>query len=172
MNYSLIIKYVAVGILTMGLGLSNAWAMTQDEAKALVQQHAAAKHLKAADVSEALTTLKNLIEKNVPVEHAYDVVNTCVEQGIRGKELAEIAKSLEREVAKGVPSDKAAEHARARIQERVQSSHREHGLRDEIASPSKGGAGAGSGSGAGFGGGSPMGGAGQGSGAGSGYGGR
>lgn len=83
---------VVVSLLAFG-GIAN--AITIDEAKAKVEKEATERNLTSADRSEAVTTLQGLVEKGVPVEHAYNVVDASINQGIKGKELAEIAKSIE-----------------------------------------------------------------------------
>ena len=83
---------VVISLLAFG-GIAN--AITIDEAKAKVEKEATERNLTSADRSEAVTTLQGLVEKGVPVEHAYNVVDASINQGIKGKELAEIAKSIE-----------------------------------------------------------------------------
>ena len=170
MNHS--IKAVNAGILALALGISNAWAMSQDEAKTQLRQDAVKQGFAAKDVSQALATLNDLIQKGVPVDQAYKVVDACVDQGIRGKDLADVAKTMTRDLAKGIPADKATEHAMARIQEHASASaDTRNNMREETASPARGemgqsGSGSGSGMGSGFGGGDMTGGAGAGSGSG------
>lgn len=83
---------VVISVLAFG-GIAN--AITIDEAKAKVEKQATDKKLTVSEKAESVTVLGNLVEKGVPVEHAYNVVEACISQGIRGKELAEIAKSIE-----------------------------------------------------------------------------
>lgn len=40
-------------------------------------------------------TLQGLVDKGVPVEHAHRVVEASINQGIKGKDLAEVARSVE-----------------------------------------------------------------------------
>ena len=88
-----ILSVTIVAILLTFGGVAN--AVTLDEAKAEVEKQATERNLTSADKSQAVTTLQGLVEKGVPVDHAYSVVETCIDQGIKGKELAEIAKSIE-----------------------------------------------------------------------------
>ena len=168
MNHS--IKAVNAGILALALGISNAWAMSQDEAKTQLRQDAVKQGFAAKDVSHAVATLNDLIQKGVPVDQAYKVVDACVDQGIRGKDLAEVAKTMTHDLAQGIPADKATEHAMARIQEHARvSGDTRNNMREEAASPARGEmgqSGSGSGMGSGFGGGDMTGGAGAGSGSG------
>ncbi|MDI6727327.1 MAG: hypothetical protein QMD44_00205 [Thermodesulfovibrionales bacterium] len=107
---------VVVSLLTFG-GIAN--AITLDEAKAKVEKQATERNLTSADRSEAVTTLQGLVEKGVPVEHAYNVVDACINQGIKGKELAEIAKSIES--AKPEARDEAASVATHAIQKKYKA---------------------------------------------------
>ena len=83
---------VVVSLLAFG-GIAN--AITLDEAKAQVEKQATEKKLTAKERAEAVKVLKGLVEKGVPVEHASKVVDACIDKGIRGKELSNIAKSIE-----------------------------------------------------------------------------
>ncbi len=80
------------GILLFGV---SAFALTMDEAKANIDKQATEKKLGAKDHSQAVTTLQGLVDKGVPVEHAYRVVDASINQGIKGKDLAKIASSIE-----------------------------------------------------------------------------
>jgi hypothetical protein len=73
----------------------SAFALTMDEAKANIDKQAMDKKLGAKDHSQAVTTLQGLVDKGVPVEHAYRVVEASINQGMKGKDLAEVAKSIE-----------------------------------------------------------------------------
>jgi FKBP-type peptidyl-prolyl cis-trans isomerase len=73
----------------------SAFALTMDEAKANIDKQATEKKLGAKDHSQAVTTLQGLVDKGVPVEHAYRVVDASINQGIKGKDLAKIASSIE-----------------------------------------------------------------------------
>lgn len=73
----------------------TAFASTLDEAKTNIDKQATEKMLGAKDHSQAVATLQGLVDKGVPVEHAYSVVEASINQGIKGKELAAIAKSIE-----------------------------------------------------------------------------
>ncbi len=83
---------IVASLLAFG-GIAN--AITFDEAKAQVEKQATEKRLTARERTEAVTVLQNLVEKGVPVEHASRVVDACMDKGIRGKELASIARSIE-----------------------------------------------------------------------------
>jgi hypothetical protein len=72
-----------------------AFALTLDEAKANIDKQATEKKLDAKDHSQATATLQGLVDKGVPVEHASRVVETSINQGMKGKDLAEVAKSIE-----------------------------------------------------------------------------
>ena len=76
---------VTGSILLFGV---SAFALTMDEAKANIDKQATEKKLGAKDHSQAVTTLQGLVDKGVPVEHAYRVVDASINQGIKGKELA------------------------------------------------------------------------------------
>jgi hypothetical protein len=83
---------VTGSILLFGV---SAFALTMDEAKANIDKQATEKKLGAKDHSRAVTTLQGLVDKGVPVEHAYRVVDASINQGIKGKDLANIATSIE-----------------------------------------------------------------------------
>jgi hypothetical protein len=72
-----------------------AFALTLDEAKANVDKQATENKLGANDHSQAVATLQGLVDKGVPVEHAYRVVEASINQGMKGKDLAAVAKSIE-----------------------------------------------------------------------------
>jgi hypothetical protein len=84
---------VTGSILLFGV---SAFALTMDEAKANIDKQATEKKLGAKDHSRAVTTLQGLVDKGVPVEHAYRVVEASINQGIKCKDLAKIATSIER----------------------------------------------------------------------------
>jgi hypothetical protein len=73
----------------------SAFALTMDEAKTNINRQATEKKLGARDHSQAVGVLQGLVDKGVPVEHAYAVVEASINQGIKGKDLAAIARSLE-----------------------------------------------------------------------------
>jgi hypothetical protein len=107
---------------TLALGLvlsltSLAWAMPPEEAKTRIPAHAADQGMQAGDATRAVTTLEQLIERGVPVEHAHAVVAAAIDQGIRGTDLAEIARTMEREQQGGAGPAEAADRALARIAE-------------------------------------------------------
>jgi len=87
-----IITFMAGAMLLAG---GSVFAFTLDEAKANIDKQATEKKLGAADHSQATAVLQDLVNKGVPVEHAYNVVNASINEGIKGKDLAEIAKSIE-----------------------------------------------------------------------------
>ena len=71
------------------------FALTLDEAKANIDKQATEKKLDASDRSRATATLQDLVDKGVPVEHASRVVEASINQGMKGKDLAAVAKSIE-----------------------------------------------------------------------------
>jgi len=79
-------------ILLVGM---TAFALTVDEAKANIDRHATEKKLNAQDHSQAVKTLQGLVDKGVPVDHAYRVVEASINQGMKGQDLAEVARSIE-----------------------------------------------------------------------------
>lgn len=83
---------VAGSILMFG---AAAIALTLDEAKVNIDKQATEKKFEAKDRSQAVATLQGLVDKGVPVEHAYRVVEASINQGMKGKDLAEVAKSIE-----------------------------------------------------------------------------
>jgi len=83
---------VTGSILLFGV---SAFALTMDEAKANIDKQATEKNLGAKDRSQAVTTLQGLADKGVPVEHAYRVVEASINQGMKGKDLAKVANSIE-----------------------------------------------------------------------------
>jgi len=83
---------VTGSILLFGV---SAFALTMDEAKANIDKQATEKKLGAKDHSQAVTTLQGLVDKGIPVDHAYRVVEASINQGMKGKDLAEVAKSIE-----------------------------------------------------------------------------
>lgn len=101
------------------LGAAGAWAMPPQEAKTRLEQHATHRGLQASEVSQAVDTLERLLGKGVPVDHAYRVVKAAIDDGIRGTDLAEIARAMEREQARGVPPAEAADRALAQIRARA-----------------------------------------------------
>ncbi|MCL5236371.1 MAG: hypothetical protein M1353_00795 [Nitrospirae bacterium] len=70
-------------------------ATTLDEAEAQVEKQATEKRLTVKEKTEAITVLQNLVAKDVPVGHAYRVVEAGIDQGIKSKALAGIARSIE-----------------------------------------------------------------------------
>jgi len=106
----LLITIVAVSTLIFG---TTAFALTLDEAKANIDKQATEKKLDARDHSQATATLHSLVEKGVPVEHAYRVVEASMDQGMKGKDLAAVARSIE---AAGGAKKEAAEVAAQAIQ--------------------------------------------------------
>ena len=58
-----------------------------------------------------METLQKLVQNGVPVEHAYRVVEASINQGIKGQELAEIARTMEKNTKGGMASQKAADKA-------------------------------------------------------------
>ena len=88
----LLMIIVTGSILMFG---TTAFALTLDEAKANIDKQATEKKLDAKDHSQATATLQGLVDKGVPVEHAYRVVDAVINQGMKGKDLAEVATSIE-----------------------------------------------------------------------------
>jgi hypothetical protein len=88
-----LLNIIMMGSILM-FGVS-AFAFTMDEAKANIDKQATEKNLGAKDHSQAVTTLQGLVDKGVPVEHAYRVVEASINQGMKGKDLAKVAKSIE-----------------------------------------------------------------------------
>jgi len=88
----LLTAVVTGSILMFGL---TALALTMDEAKMNIDKQATEKKLGAKDHSQAVGTLQGLVDKGIPVEHAYAVVEASINQGVKGKDLAAIAKSIE-----------------------------------------------------------------------------
>lgn len=101
---NLLMTIMMGGILMFG---TAAFALTLNEAKANVDKQATEKKLGANDHSQAVATLQGLVDKGVPVEHAYRVVEASNNQGIKGKDLAEVAKSIEA-VGPGARKDAAS----------------------------------------------------------------
>lgn len=157
------IQAMGVGILTLGLGLSSAFAMSEDEARAAVSEHAKAGKWEDKYRTEAVNTLNKLIQDGVPVDKAYDVVNACIDKGIRGSDLAQVAKDIDIRMDKGVSAEAAVKDAMSRIEQYATHDRRDQ-ARDAAREQTHDHGGMGSGYGAGAGG-SEMGG-----GAGSGYG--
>jgi len=88
----LLTAIITGSILMIG---TTAFALTLDEAKANVDKQATEKKLNAKDHSQATATLQGLVDKGVPVQHASRVVEASINQGVKGKDLAEVAKSIE-----------------------------------------------------------------------------
>jgi hypothetical protein len=83
---------VTGSILLVGM---TAFALTVDEAKNNIDRQATEKKLNAQDRSQAVKTLQGLVDKGLPVDHAYRVVEASINQGMKGKDLAEVARSIE-----------------------------------------------------------------------------
>ena len=173
-------QMTGVGILTLGLGLSSAFAMTEDEARLAVGEHAKASKWEDKYRTEAVNTLNKLMQDGVPVDKAYAVVNACIDKGIRGSDLAKIAKDIDTRMDKGVSAETAVKDAMSRIEQRATRDGRDQArdakreTRDTAREHARdharehGGSGYGSGVGARVGAGGEMGGAGAGGGAGTG----
>lgn len=111
MNMNKVLMTIVAGsILLFG---TTSFALTLDEARANIDKQAMAKKLDAKDHSQATAMLQTLVEKGVPVEHAYRVVDAAINQGIKGKDLAEVARSIE---AAGGAKKEAAEVAAQAMQ--------------------------------------------------------
>lgn len=173
------IQMTGAGILMLGLGLSSAFAMTEVEARAAVSEHAKASKWEDKHRTEAVNTLNKLMQDGVPVDKAYDVVNACIDKGIRGADLAKIAKDIDTRMDKGASAETAVKEAMSRIElsttrdGRDQAKDAKRDTRDTAREHARdhardqGGSGYGAGTGAGAGG--EMGGAGTGGGAGMGH---
>jgi hypothetical protein len=83
---------VTGSILLFGM---TAFALTENEAKTSIDRHATEKKLNVQDHSQAVNTLQGLVDKGVPVDHAYRVVEASINQGMKGQDLAEVARSIE-----------------------------------------------------------------------------
>jgi hypothetical protein len=88
----LVTTIVTGSILLVGM---TAFALTVDEAKTNIDRQATEKKLNAQDHSHAVKTLQSLVDKGLPVDHAYRVVEASINQGMKGKDLAEVARSIE-----------------------------------------------------------------------------
>ena len=99
---------LGAGVLALSMGLATAWAQTQDEARVEIQKHADEKRLNAEDRTAAVETLNALVQKGVPVERAYEVVEAAINKDIKGPELADIAKYIQDRRDEGVTADAAA----------------------------------------------------------------
>ena len=164
-------QMTGVGILTLGLGLSSAFAMTEDEARLAVGEHAKASKWEDKYRTEAVNTLNKLMQDGVPVDKAYDVVKACIDAGIRGPDLAKIAKDIDTRMDKGVSAETAVKEAMSRIEQRATRDGRDQAKdakRDTAREHAREHGGSGHGSGSGVGAGGEMGGAGAGGGAGTG----
>lgn len=113
------IQTMGVGILTLGLGLSSAFAMSEDEARTAVSEHAKASKWEDKYRTEAVNTLNKLIQDGVPVDKAYDVVNACIDKGIRGPDLAQVAQDIDARMDKGTSAEAAVKEAMNRIEQRA-----------------------------------------------------
>mgnify|MGYP006382340581 CR=1 FL=1 len=156
--------FMTVIAMTLVLG-GAAYALTQEEARTRVEKQAADKGWTAQERSQATETLQKLVQNGVPVEHAYRVVEASINQGIKGQELAEIARTMEKNTKSGMASQKAADEAiqsmdriRTRDRERAKTMDKDM-TQDRIQDRDrvKQDTGSGFGSGSGMGGGSGMG---------------
>lgn len=114
-----LMQMMGVGVLTLGLGLSPAFAMTEDEARTAVGEHAKASKWEDKYRTEAINTLNKLIQDGVPVDKAYAVVNACIDKGIRGTDLAQVAKDIHARMDKGASAEAAVKEAMNRIEQRA-----------------------------------------------------
>jgi len=90
---------------------TTTFALTLDEATTNIDKQATEKKLDAKDHSQATATLQGLVAKGVPVEHAVRVVEASINQGMKGKDLADVAGSIE--TAGGARKEAAAIAAEA-----------------------------------------------------------
>lgn len=112
---------LAISLLASG----SAYALTKEEAMARAESRATERGLIASEKSVAVKTLSELVDKGVPVDHALRVVTAAIDGGIRGEDLAAIAKSLEKDIKGGMKAERATERALATVQERSQVRERE-----------------------------------------------
>jgi len=105
----LVTTIVTGGMLLFG---TAAFALTLDEARATIDKEAMERKLDAKDRSQATATLRRLVDKGVPVEHAFRVVDAAINQGMNGRDLAEVAGSIE-STGPGARKDAAAAAADA-----------------------------------------------------------
>lgn len=116
----------AAFILAMGLiAAGSVYALTLEEARARVEKRASEKGLIASEKSVAVQTLQRLVEQGVPVEHALRVVSAAIDDGIRGEDLAAIARSMEKDMKAGMTSEKATERALKTVREKSHARHDE-----------------------------------------------
>lgn len=88
-----LLTIIVTGIILL-FGMT-AFALTVDEARTNIDRQAAEKKLNAQERSQAVNTLQGLVDKGVPVNHAYRVVEASIKQGMRGQDLSEVARSIE-----------------------------------------------------------------------------
>ncbi len=111
----------AIGLLAAG----SVYALTSEEAKKRVENRASERGLIASETSAAVQTLQRLVDQGVPVEHALRVVSAAIDDGIRGEDLAAIARSMEKDMKAGMTAEKATERALSTVRERSQARERE-----------------------------------------------
>lgn len=105
---------LAISLLAAG----SAYALTKEEAMARAEKRATERGLIASEKSVAVKTLSDLVAQGVPVDHALRVVTAAIDGGVRGEELAAIARSMDKDMENGMTADKATERALATVRER------------------------------------------------------
>lgn len=130
-------QMTGVGILTLGLGLSSAFAMTEVEARAAVSEHAKASKWEEKHRSEAVNVLNQLMQEGVSVDQAYEVVNACIHKNIRGTDLAQVAKDIDTRMDKGASAETAVKEAMSRIEQRATRDGREQVQNDKAKETAK-----------------------------------
>ena len=130
-------QMTGVGILTLGLGLSSAFAMTEGEARAAVSEHAKASKWEEKHRSEAVNVLNQLMQEGVSVDNAYEVVNTCIDKNIRGTDLAQVAKDIDTRMDKGASAETAVKETMSRIEQRATRDGRDQAKNDKTKETAK-----------------------------------
>ena len=96
-------KLITVITLSVSMGMSSAWALTEDQAKAKVADMVAGSSaLKEDGKSQVQALLSKLIAQGVPVDQAYEVAKVCAEQGIQGDELTQLREDLTAKIDAGM----------------------------------------------------------------------
>lgn len=129
-----VLQYVGAGVLTLGLGLAPAWAFSEKDARAELEQHAADARLASKDRSAALSALSALVSEGVPLEQAYDIVEAGIDNGMTAKEFGDMSKYVETRREQGTSVKAAANELAARIEQReaAQQNHaRDRGTFDK-----------------------------------------
>lgn len=108
-----IVQYVVAGTLTLGMSLP-AWALTEAEARIGIEQQAANQQLDTDDRTAAVEAMSTLVQKGMPVERAYELVEAAIAKGVRGPQFADFAKYVENrgnvDTTEGEPAVEAVSH--------------------------------------------------------------